>query len=122
MFQGFFFSNQVIFILNYIAGVSMKFFHISDIHLGKKVNGYSMMDEQRYILGEILRMADEEKPDAVVIAGDIYDRTYPSPEAVALCDEFLFQLSSRSIAVLAISGNHDSAERHTSFACLRRTR
>lgn len=89
----------------------MKFFHISDIHLGKKVNGYSMMDEQRYILGEILRMADEEKPDAVVIAGDIYDRTYPSPEAVALCDEFLFQLSSRSIAVLAISGNHDSPER-----------
>ena len=89
----------------------MKFFHISDIHLGKKVNGYIMMDEHRYILGEILRMADEEKPDAVVIAGDIYDRTYPSPEAVALCDEFLFQLSSRSIAVLAISGNHDSPER-----------
>ncbi len=89
----------------------MKFFHLSDLHIGLKINGFSMIDDQKYILNEILSAADSEKPDAVIIAGDIYDKTIPPSEAVSVFDEFLWELSNRHIKAFVISGNHDSAER-----------
>ena len=89
----------------------MRFLHISDLHLGKRVNEYSMIEDQAYILGRIADIADEEKPDAVLIAGDVYDRTVPPAEAVSLFDRFLVRLSRAGHRVLAVSGNHDSAER-----------
>lgn len=93
----------------------MKLLHLSDLHLGKRVNEFPMLEDQAYILDRILEIADEEKPDAVVIAGDVYDKTVPSAEAVALLDDFLVKLASRPRSVLLISGNHDSPER-LSFA------
>ena len=89
----------------------MKFIHLSDLHLGKRVYDFNLLEDQEYILKEILKVIDSEKPDAVIIAGDIYDRSVPSTEAVELLDEFLFQLSGRDLQVLLISGNHDSPER-----------
>ncbi|MBQ2455354.1 MAG: exonuclease subunit SbcD, partial [Firmicutes bacterium] len=89
----------------------MRFLHISDLHLGKRVNEYSMIEDQAYILERIADIADEEKPDAVLIAGDVYDRTVPPAEAVSLFDRFLVRLSRAGHRVLAVSGNHDSAER-----------
>ena len=89
----------------------MRLIHLSDLHLGKRVNGFSMLEDQRYILKEILRIIDEERPDAVLISGDVYDKAVPSAEAVLLLDEFLCRLAQRKIPVLMISGNHDSAER-----------
>lgn len=89
----------------------MKFVHLSDMHFGKRVNEFSMIDEQKYIIEEILKIVDSEKPDAVLIAGDVYDKSVPSAEAVSLFDDFLFRLSKRKLAVFVISGNHDSAER-----------
>lgn len=89
----------------------MKFFHISDLHIGKRVNGFSMLEDQRYILRQILELADAQKPDGIWIAGDLYDKTLPSAEAVELVDWFLSQLAARKIPVWAISGNHDSPER-----------
>ena len=89
----------------------MKFFHLSDLHLGKRVNELSMLDDQRFILGQIVRLADEERPDAVVIAGDVYDKAAPPAEAVQLFDDFLCSLAGRGIEVLITAGNHDSAER-----------
>ena len=89
----------------------MKFFHLSDLHLGRRMYEFSLIDDQKYILKEILRRTDEEHPDAVVIAGDIYDRAVPSAEAVELFDSFLTELAGRRIPVLAIAGNHDSPER-----------
>ena len=89
----------------------MKLIHLSDLHLGKRVNEFSMMDDQRYILEEILKIIDNEKPDGVILAGDIYDKPVPSAEAVQLFDWLLCQLAVRNLQVLAISGNHDSAER-----------
>ena len=89
----------------------MKLIHLSDLHLGKRVNDVSMLEDQHYILQEILGIIDAETPDCVLIAGDVYDRTVPSAEAVALLDDFLFQLSRRSLQVFLISGNHDSPER-----------
>ena len=89
----------------------MKFLHLSDLHLGKRVNEVSMLDDQDYILRQILEIADAEQPDAVVIAGDVYDKSVPSGEAVTLFDWFLVALAKRSIPVLLISGNHDSPER-----------
>ncbi|MCI8387224.1 MAG: exonuclease SbcCD subunit D [Clostridiales bacterium] len=89
----------------------MKFFHLSDLHLGKRMNEYSLAEDQAHILNEIIKLADTESPDAVVIAGDIYDKSQPSAEAVRLFDEFLCALSSRKIQIFAISGNHDSPER-----------
>ena len=86
----------------------MRFLHISDLHLGKRVNEYSMIEDQAYILGRIADIADEEKPDAVLIAGDVYDSTVPPAEAVSLFDRFLVRLSR---AGHPVSGNHDSAER-----------
>ena len=89
----------------------MKFIHLSDLHLGKRVNECSMLEDQRHILGEILRIVDREAPDAVLIAGDVYDKSVPSAEAVALLDDFLVRLAGRDLQVLLISGNHDSPER-----------
>lgn len=89
----------------------MKMFHLSDLHLGKTVNGFSMYDEQKHIIEQILAAADKEKIDGVMIAGDIYDKAVPSTEAVDLCDYFLTQLCKRGLYVFIISGNHDSARR-----------
>lgn len=89
----------------------MKLIHLSDLHLGKRVNGFSMLDDQRYILREILKIIDRETPDGILIAGDVYDKSVPPAEAVALLDEFLVELSRRQLQVYLISGNHDSPER-----------
>lgn len=89
----------------------MKIMHLSDLHIGKKVNEYSMLQDQEYILKEILQIIDDEKVETVIIAGDVYDRSLPPNEALELFDEFLYQLSSRNVNVFVISGNHDSPER-----------
>ena len=89
----------------------MKIMHLSDLHIGKKVNEYSMLQDQIYILKEILRIIDNEKLETVIIAGDVYDRSLPPNEALELFDEFLYQLFSRNVNVFVISGNHDSPER-----------
>lgn len=89
----------------------MKFIHLSDLHLGKRVNGYSMLEDQKYILIKIINIIDEQKPQAVIIAGDVYDKPVPSAEAVQLFDDFLYKLTERNLQVIVISGNHDSPER-----------
>ena len=89
----------------------MKFFHLADLHLGKRVNGFPMIEDQKIILDQILELADTEHPDAVMIAGDVYDKSIPSVEAVNLMDDFLVELVRRKLQVFVISGNHDSAER-----------
>lgn len=89
----------------------MKFMHLSDLHLGKRVHEYSMIEDQEYILNQIVRIAADNKVDAVFIAGDIYDKTFPPVEAVTLLDQFLWALAEKEISVWIISGNHDSAER-----------
>ena len=89
----------------------MKFFHLSDLHLGKRVHDVSMLEDQAYILGQILQLIDREKPEGLFLAGDIYDRTTPPAEAVELLDDFLCQLSQRQLQVFVSSGNHDSPER-----------
>ena len=89
----------------------MKLIHLSDLHLGKRVHEFSMHDEQQAILEQILTIIDSEKPDGVLIAGDIYDKSVPPAEAVMLFDDFLVNLSKRNLQVFIISGNHDSPER-----------
>lgn len=89
----------------------MKFLHLADLHLGKRVNGFSMLEDQAHILRQILAILDDEQPDGVLIAGDVYDKSVPSVEAVGLLDGFLTELRARGIPVLLISGNHDSPER-----------
>ena len=89
----------------------MKFIHLSDLHLGKRVNEFSMLEDQKYILLKILQIIKSEKPDGVLIAGDIYDKSIPPAEAVQLFDDFLTRLAELSVQVFIISGNHDSAER-----------
>ncbi len=89
----------------------MKFIHLSDLHIGKRVNEYPMIEDQRYILTKIINIIDDVNPDGVIIAGDVYDKPVPSAEAVELFDDFLFRLSKRSLKVFVISGNHDSPER-----------
>lgn len=89
----------------------MKLFHLSDLHLGKRIRERSLIDDQAYILNRIIDLTAAEKPDALMIAGDVYDRSMPSEEAVALFDDFLYRLSRLNVYVLIISGNHDSAER-----------
>lgn len=89
----------------------MKFLHTGDLHIGKILHEISLLEDQRYILQEIMQIAEREKVDAVVIAGDVYDRSIPAVEAVSLLGNFLTELSQKGIAVLLISGNHDSGER-----------
>ena len=89
----------------------MKCIHLSDLHLGKRVNGFSMLDDQRDILEKILSIVDSERPQAVLIAGDVYDKPVPPAEAVELFDDFLVRLSQMGTEVFVISGNHDSPER-----------
>ena len=89
----------------------MKFFHLSDLHLGKRVNEFSMLEDQWHILQKIVVFAKEHKPDAVLIAGDVYDKSMPIVEAVQLLDRFLVWLNELGITVFIVSGNHDNAER-----------
>ena len=89
----------------------MKLIHLSDLHLGKRLNEFSLLDDQRFILKIILDIVDAELPDAVILAGDIYDKAVPSAETVKLFDDFLYCLAQRKLEVFVISGNHDSAER-----------
>lgn len=89
----------------------MKFLHLSDLHIGKRVYGFSMLEDQSYILSRILEIAALEKPDGVILAGDIYDKAVPSAEAVRLMDEFLTALAREGIRIFMVSGNHDSPER-----------
>lgn len=89
----------------------MKFLHLADLHLGKRVNGFSMLEDQAHILRQILAILDDEQPDGVLIAGDVYDKSVPTVEAVELLDGFLTELRTRGVPVLLISGNHDSPER-----------
>ena len=89
----------------------MKILHLSDLHLGKRLNGFSLMEDQEYILEQILQIVREEEPAAVLIAGDVYDRPVPPAEAVRLLDDFLVRLTGTGAAIMMISGNHDSADR-----------
>lgn len=89
----------------------MRLLHLADLHLGKRVHEISMLEDQRYILKQILEIMEKEQADGVLIAGDIYDKTVPSAEAVQLLDDFLTDIAERRIPVFLISGNHDSAER-----------
>lgn len=90
----------------------MKFIHLADLHIGKRVNAFPMLEDQRYILKQILTILREEQPDGgVILAGDIYDKAIPSAEALELFDEFLTQLAALRLRVFIIAGNHDSPER-----------
>ena len=89
----------------------MKYIHLSDLHLGKRVNEFSMLEDQEYILAEIIQIIEKERPDGVLIAGDVYDKSMPSAEAVQLFDDFLYRLVKQQVQVFVISGNHDSPER-----------
>lgn len=89
----------------------MRFLHISDLHIGKRVNEFSMLDDQAYILNEILRIAKEQEVDGILAAGDIYDKTVPGAEAVQLLDDFLTRAALAGLPVYLVSGNHDSAQR-----------
>ena len=80
----------------------MKFLHLADLHLGKRVNGFSMLEDQAHILRQILAILDDEQPDGVLIAGDVYDKSVPSVEAVELLDGFLTELRARGVPVLLI--------------------
>ena len=91
--------------------IQMKFIHLSDLHIGKRVNEFPMLEDQKYILKEILSIIDQEKPDGVLIAGDVYDKPVPPAEAVQVFDAFLTSLADRNMPVFVISGNHDSPER-----------
>ena len=89
----------------------MRFVHLADLHIGKKVNEFSMIEDQRFVLKQVLDVVEEGKTDGVILAGDIYDKAVPSAEAVGLLDWFLTELSNRKMPVYIISGNHDSGER-----------
>lgn len=90
----------------------MKFIHTADWHLGKLVHGIYMTDDQRFVLNQFVELIEKEKPDAVVIAGDLYDRSVPPIDAVNLLDEILFKINVElKTPIVAIAGNHDSAER-----------
>lgn len=89
----------------------MKFIHLSDLHIGKRVNEFSMTEDQKYILDQILQIVERQQPDGVIIAGDVYDKSTPPEEAVRILNDFLCALAERKTATYIISGNHDSAER-----------
>lgn len=89
----------------------MKLMHLSDLHIGKRVNEFNMLEDQKDILNKMLKIADDIQPDGILIAGDVYDKAMPSAEAVELFDEFLTGIAQRSIPCFVLSGNHDSPER-----------
>ncbi|MCI8955918.1 MAG: exonuclease SbcCD subunit D [Eubacterium sp.] len=89
----------------------MRFLHLADLHLGKRVNEFSMIEDQKYVLKQVLNIVEEYNVQSVLMAGDIYDKSVPSAEAVLLLNDFLTELSKREIITFVISGNHDSAER-----------
>lgn len=89
----------------------MKFIHTADLHIGKRVCEHSMLEDQKYILNQIIKIVDDEAPDGVILAGDIYDKSVPSADAVDVLDDFLVELSGHCQNVFVLSGNHDSAER-----------
>ena len=89
----------------------MKFLHISDLHIGKRLNEFSLIEDQKYILAQITQIAQSQQVDGILIAGDIYDKPVPSAEAVQVFDQFLTGLADCNMKVFAVSGNHDSAER-----------
>jgi len=95
----------------------MKIFHLSDLHIGLKLFNRDLREDQMYILDQIVSLAIKEKPDAIVIAGDIYDKAVPSAEAVAVFDHFITSLAERlpKTEIMMISGNHDSAPRVNAF-------
>jgi exonuclease SbcD len=93
------------------GGIRMKFLHISDLHIGKKFRETDFTDDQIHILNEIIEIVDEIKPDGILIAGDIYDRSVPTAGAVNIFDDFLTRLDMKKIKIFIISGNHDSPER-----------
>lgn len=96
----------------------MKLIHLSDLHIGKRVNEFSMIEDQKYILMKIINIIDDENPDGVLIAGDVYDRSVPAEEAMQLWDDFLTRLAKRNLKVFAINGNHDSAVRFSDHSKL----
>lgn len=89
----------------------MRFMHLADLHIGKKVNGFSMLEDQRFVLEQVLKIASEQSLDGVILAGDIYDKSVPAGEAVQMLDWFLTKLTEQELPVYMVSGNHDSAER-----------
>ncbi len=89
----------------------MRFIHLSDLHIGKRVHEFSMLRDQEHILNQVLAIIDDNQVNGVIIAGDVYDKTIPSSEAVQLFDDFLYKLATRQLKVFIISGNHDSVER-----------
>lgn len=89
----------------------MRFMHLADLHIGKKVNGFSMLEDQRYVLEQVLKVAQQQNLDGVILAGDIYDKSVPAGEAVQLLDWFLTELVNLQLEVYMVSGNHDSIER-----------
>ena len=91
--------------------LKVKLIHTADLHIGKSVCEHSMLDEQRHILAEILKAVETEKTEALLVAGDVYDKSVPSADAVAVLDDFLVKLSKTGTKVFVLSGNHDSAER-----------
>ena len=88
----------------------MRFLHLADLHIGKRLNEFNLIEDQAFILDQIVEIAKEEV-DGILIAGDVYDKSQPSVEAVELLDDFLTRLTSLNLAVFMISGNHDSPER-----------
>ena len=95
----------------------MKFFHLSDLHIGLKLIERDLREDQEYIFEQIIRLAKEQQPDAMVIAGDIYDKAVPSAEAVEVLDHFIKELTEAvpEAVIMMISGNHDSAPRVNCF-------
>lgn len=89
----------------------MKLFHISDLHIGKRLGGFSLLEDQTHILGQILEAIKAQRPDALLICGDVYDKSVPPTEAVTLFDGFLWEVSRLDLPVLVIGGNHDSIDR-----------
>ena len=101
-----------------MGGARVKFLHIADLHLGKRLNGVSFLEDQIFLLNQISALAEAEHADAVVIAGDVYQKASPQSEAMAAFDAFVTRLAAAGIRVLVISGNHDSAQRISYFSAL----
>lgn len=89
----------------------IKFLHIADLHIGKRLNEFNLIEDQKYILDQILEIAQKNDVDGMLIAGDVYDKSQPTAEAVELLDNFLTKLTAANLSVFMISGNHDSPER-----------